>query len=248
MALVKTNGIVIKDQDYKENDKLLWIFSEKLGKITVVAKGAKKNNNKLFSSALPLCFGEYILFKGKGIPNISEARVINSFRGCLEDLEKLTYTTYLCELIDISMVEEEPNYELFKEFITSLYLLSSGALDHELLVRSFELKLLKSTGYGLDLNKCCVCKRNIAYCDYISLSQGGGVCFNCEKKYGIEVSSETYNILRYLNQYPVQSIYKLRLNKVIKKELQDIMINIIYNVYQRKPKSLEMLRLIKDGE
>ena len=49
MSLIETGGVIIKAQEYKENDKLLWIFTEKLGKITVIAKGAKKNKSKLFS-------------------------------------------------------------------------------------------------------------------------------------------------------------------------------------------------------
>ncbi|WP_275936071.1 recombination protein O N-terminal domain-containing protein [Clostridium haemolyticum] len=33
---------MLKTQDYKENDKLLWLFTEKIGKVCAIAKGAKK--------------------------------------------------------------------------------------------------------------------------------------------------------------------------------------------------------------
>ena len=48
MGTIKTRGIVIKTQDYKENDKLVWIFTEDLGKITAIAKGAEKIKVKIF--------------------------------------------------------------------------------------------------------------------------------------------------------------------------------------------------------
>ncbi|MEW8956402.1 DNA repair protein RecO [Clostridium sp.] len=246
LALVKTLGVVLKEQDYKENNKLLWIYTEKNGKITAIAKGAKKNSNKLFSASLPLTFGEYVLFKGRGLYTISEGRIINSFRGCLDDLEKLTYSTYLCELIDISMVDDEKNEGLFKELVTSLYLLNSNALDNEVLIRAFELKLLKSTGYALDLDNCCKCRRRLSYCDYISLAYSGGVCNNCEKSYGIPISSSTYNVLRYLNSHSLDNIYKLKINANIKEEIYSVMKSLIGSVYQRRPKSLDMLDIIKE--
>ena len=38
--------MVLKVQDYKENDKLLWILTEDYGKVSVIAKGARKSKNK----------------------------------------------------------------------------------------------------------------------------------------------------------------------------------------------------------
>lgn len=54
MNIITTRGVVIKTQDYKENDKLVWLFTEKLGKISLIAKGARKNKSKLMSITLPL--------------------------------------------------------------------------------------------------------------------------------------------------------------------------------------------------
>ena len=142
------------------------MYTEKLGKITVIAKGAKKNSNKLFSSSLPFCFGEYLLFKGKNLYTLNEGRLINSLQGLLSDLEKLTDGSYLFELMDIAIVEEESNRMLFREFVSSLYLLDTEVLDYELLTRSFELKLLKATGYGLELNNCALCRKSNSLAKY----------------------------------------------------------------------------------
>ena len=39
LSLVKCNGVVIKTLDYKENDKLVWLYTDNYGKITTVARG-----------------------------------------------------------------------------------------------------------------------------------------------------------------------------------------------------------------
>lgn len=132
LSIEKTKAIIIKAIDYKENDKLIWAYCEEIGKITFIARGAKKSKSKNLSLTLPLCFGDYIFFKGRNLYNLQEGRIINSFQGLLNNLDKLTYSSYICELIDICVQEGEVNRALFKEFITCLYLLNTDAMDYEL--------------------------------------------------------------------------------------------------------------------
>lgn len=195
---------------------------------------------------MPLCFGEYVLFKGKNLYNLQEGKIINSFQGLLDNLEKLTYSTYICELIDICVEEGEVNKILFKDFITCLYLLNTDAMDYELLIRAFELRLLKVTGYSLVFDKCSICKQNISTSQYISLSHYGGVCEQCKKDHGLFISKATYNALRFLNNVPMDKIYRLNITKEIKKEIEKVTTFIINSNYSRRPKSLEMLNYIKE--
>ncbi|MGL5820655.1 MAG: DNA repair protein RecO [Sarcina sp.] len=244
MGLLKTSGIVIKALDYKENDKLIWLYTEHYGKISAVAKGAKKSKSDFFSVTLPLCFGDYLLFKGKGMCRLSEGKMRNSFQGLLNDLEKLTYATYLCELIDIATEDEEKNFNLYKDFVTAIYLLDTDALDYELLTRAFELKLLKATGYGLNFDTCVCCKKKLQTSVYINFSYYGGVCDTCEKENGIYISKVGFSALRFLNNATLDKVYRVNLDKETKKELARVTEEIIANNYSRKPKSLEMLKFI----
>lgn len=246
LSLYKCSGVVIKAQDYKENDKLVWLYTDTLGKITTIAKGAKKSKNKLFSVTLPLCYSEYMVFKGKALYNLQEGKIQNSFQGLMNNLDKLTYSSYICELIDIALLDGESNKLLFKEFITTLYLLNTDALDYELLIRSFELKLLKATGYGLNLEQCSSCKKKISVSNYISLSYFGGICDECPKEHGLYISRGAYNALRFLSNTSSDKIYRLNLSKDIKKEIEKVTTFIISSNYARKPKSLDMLNYIKE--
>lgn len=246
MSLFKTSGVVIKVQDYKENDKLVWLFTEKFGKITAIAKGSKKSKSKLFAVTLPLCFGDYMVFKGKNLYNLQEGKIQNSFQSLMGNLDKLTYSSYLCELIDIAMMDGESNVALYREFITTLYLLNTDAIDYELLIRSFELRLLKATGYGLMLDNCAICRKKLKVANYISLSNFGGICDECPKNHGLYISRGTYNALRFLTNMKQDKIYMLNLSDDIKKEIAKVTTFIISSNYAKKPKSLEMLNYIKE--
>ena len=122
LSVFETKAVIIKTQDYRENDKLVWFYTEKLGKITAIVRGAKKSKSKFLSLTLPLCYGEYMVYKGKNLYTLQEGKIINSFQGLLNNLDKLTYSSYLCELIDIACEENEVNEKLFKDLVTILYL------------------------------------------------------------------------------------------------------------------------------
>lgn len=246
LSVFESKAIIIKTQDFKENDKLVWLYSEELGKITAVAKGAKRSKSKFLSLTLPLCYGVYMVYKGRNLYTLQEGKLINSFQSLLNNLDKLTYSSYLCELIDIACNDGEANKALFRDFVTTLYLLNTDALDYELLIRSFEIKLLRSTGYTIMLDKCTICGKKINISNYISLSHYGGVCESCPKEHGLFISKGAYNSLKFLMSMNMDKLYRLNLNHEIKKEIEKVTTFLISNNYAKKPKSLEMLKYIKE--
>lgn len=227
---------------------MVWFYTEKLGRISAIAKGAKKNRSKYFSNTLTFTYGDYILYKGKSMYTLNEGTIIDSFQGVLSDFDTISYASYLCELIDISMAEEESNRELFKEFVTAFYLIKSKACDLETLARVFEMKVLKATGYGLNLHRCCICKEPISSSNYINIQYLGGVCSKCQKLNGMRVSPAAYNIIKYLNNLTLEKSYRVTIPSNLKEEIEKFLGTIIDQSYLRKPKSLETLNFIKRSE
>lgn len=232
--------MVLKVQDYKENDKLLWILTEEHGKISVIAKGARKSKNKNFSNTLPFCFGEYVLFKGRAMYSLNEGRIIDSFQDVLNNYDTLIYGSYFNELVDIA-IEEEPCNEIFIYLIKAFFLMRNGAVNLETLARAFEIKLLKATGYGISLENCGVCGNKINNSDYISFQFYGGVCSNCEKRYGTHVSVAAYNGIKFLSRVDLEKVGRLSLDEKTKQEIYKVLTTFIELNYRRKPKSLSLL-------
>lgn len=246
LSVFKTRAVVIKTQDIKENDKLVWLFSEKLGRISTIAKGSKKGRSKLLPTTQQFCYGEYIVFKGKSLYTINEVEIIDSFQGLLKNLDSIIYASYLCELVDICSGEEESHRELFKSFVTAFYLMKNNACDFEALARAFEVRILAMTGYSLCLDYCSSCRKKITSSNYIRLDLLGGVCSECDKINGSYISLSAYQALRFLSKIPFQNLYRLTLTKETKEELYKITSYIISQNYLRKPKSLEALNFLKN--
>lgn len=240
MSTIKTRGMVLKVQDYKENDKLLWILTEEYGKVSVIAKGARKSKNKNFSNTLPFCFGEYVLFKGRTMFSLNEGRIIDSFQDILNNYDTLIYGSYFNELVDIA-IEEEPCNEIFVDLIKAFFLMRNAAVDLDTLARTFEIKLLKATGYGISLEHCAVCGKKMNSSDYISFQFYGGVCESCDKQYGTHVSLSAYNGIKFLSKVDLEKVGRLTLDERTKLEINKILTTFIELNYRRKPKSLSLL-------
>ncbi|MGH4125844.1 MAG: DNA repair protein RecO [Clostridium sp.] len=244
MSILKTRAIVIKTQEFKESDKLVWLFTEEFGKITAIAKGARKNKSKYVSSTLPCSYGEFILFKGRNLYTINEVTIIDSFQQLLRDLETITYASYFNELIDIAMENEEANSELFKDFVSAFYFIKNDVMDIEVLARAFETKLLKATGYGMNFEQCVRCRKKITISNNIDLQSYGPICKECEKVNSIYISNPTYNTLKFLNNFGMDKINRISVSQSTKIELYKILSIIISQNYTRKPKSLEMFNYL----
>lgn len=193
------------------------------------------------ASTLNFCFGNYTLFKGKSMFSLNEGEIIDSFQEFLSDLDRISYASYLCELIDISMVEGESNRPLFKELLTSFYLIKNEVGDIATLVRAFEIKLLNLTGYGLNTDHCVKCRKKLNTSNYISYEYYGAICTDCERNNGKFVSYAAFNTLKFLSKLQLDKIYRVNLNHEIKDEIYSILSDLMFQSYGKKPKSLEIL-------
>ena len=76
---IKVNALVIKAIDYKENDKILTLYSLEKGRLSANIKGVKKPKAKLKFASEPFCFAEFILAEKLGKYTVINASYKNSF-------------------------------------------------------------------------------------------------------------------------------------------------------------------------
>jgi DNA repair protein RecO (recombination protein O) len=191
-----------------------------------------------------LCFGDYTLYKGKGAWFMNEGIIIDSFQNLLKDLESIAYSSYICELIDLTLTDEEVNRDVFQDAIKCMYLMKNNVGDIEVIARAFEIKIIKYAGYNIILNRCTKCGKSIKMSKYFDIKNLGAVCDSCGDNMTLGISGKCYSAMVFLSNLSIENIYKVNLNEQIKKELYKINNILISEVGVRKPKSLEILKLI----
>lgn len=188
----KVDSLVLKSIDYKDNDKILTLFTLQNGKVTAAARGVKKAGAKLKFCAQPFCFAEYVLAKKGERRTVISATNTDGFYALREDIEKFYAACAVCEVCDILLFEGIINEELFLYAVTALKSMCEGDGVEELI--RFMIKALSLSGYMLSLEACAECGSLLKGRVYFDISGGCFYCGECAK--GAGTGENTYNLLR----------------------------------------------------
>jgi DNA repair protein RecO (recombination protein O) len=192
---VKTEAIVLKTVDYKDNDKILTLFSPDLGRITAGAKGVKKQKAKLSFAAQPFCFAEYILAEKGGRYTVTGAYLHESFFSLRYDIVRFYAACALAEICLTLLYENESYQGLFIALIEGLKALSLAEEDAAEAVIAFVIVALRECGYPLDLGYAEECDGDIGELLWFDFADGKFASFDrCER--GERASVSTYHTLR----------------------------------------------------
>ena len=192
---VKTEAIVLQTLDYKDNDKLLTLFSPTLGKITAGIRGVKKPKARLSFAAQPFCFAEYVLAEKGGRYTVTSAYLHESFFELREDITRFYAACAAAEICRALSVENEAHEGLFIGFIECLKSLCLAGEDSAESLVSFALIALRESGYPLDLGYLEECEGDLSDKLWFDFSDGKFTSFErCVQ--GERASLSTYHTLR----------------------------------------------------
>jgi DNA repair protein RecO (recombination protein O) len=177
VVLVRVEGIVIRSIDYGEGNKILSIFSKEAGKLSVMARGAKKLKSRLTAIAQPFTYGEFVIYKAGQMGTLNSGEIGNAYQGLREDIHKAAYASYLMELTERTMGENERNAPLFDQLKAALDAIDEDK-DPQIVVHIYELKILAIAGYMPELGQCVSCGSTEGAMS-LSIPMGGTLCTRC---------------------------------------------------------------------
>jgi DNA repair protein RecO (recombination protein O) len=142
-------GFVLHSLPYRETSLIVELFSRKLGRLAVVAKGARRPQSALRAVLLQFQPIEFMV-AGKG-----ELRTLTraEWQGGLPmpSGAALLFAFYLNELLVRLLMREDPHPGLYEGYVQALRSLAEQGAREEVL-RRFEWQLLKEIGYAPDLS------------------------------------------------------------------------------------------------
>ena len=154
---IETRGIVLYNREFREDDKLVKIFTEKSGKRMFFVKHAGKS--RLNPMLQPLVTADMLLkINDDGLSYIDDVQDVQVYKKINADLFALSYATYVLALADASIQDNQVDPALFAFLEKTLSLMEEG-LDYEVLTNIFEIQILSRFGVVLNLHECCFCHR-----------------------------------------------------------------------------------------
>lgn len=186
MSTYKTEGIIIRRNNFLEASLILDIYTRDYGKIEAVARSARKAKGKLKGHLELFLDTDLVLAYGKNIDTITSSVTVESFLNLRNNLELSFGAYYILELVDKMTAEGHRDEKVFNLLRRALLFLDVGT--RQCLVSTmaaktvlfFQINLLDLTGFSPELNKCIFCRKEIkSGNNHFSFSMGGVVGSRC---------------------------------------------------------------------
>lgn len=241
---IRTDGIVIREQNAASQDKLITLLTKEAGLLKAFVNGGRNPKNKNVSSTDLLCFSDFSLEKTKkGTFYIKEATAKNVFFSLREDIVTLSLAQYLAELTNELAPREENASEFLSLLLNSLHLLSKGEKDKDIIKSVAELRMLTISGYMPQIvgcNKCGVFESEKMYFDSFS---GELFCNSCQPaRKLIALSPGAVTALRHICLSESSKIFSFNLPKEALEELNNATEKYTLSISGKKFKTLDFYK------
>lgn len=214
MSNVKTNGIILSEHNLGDFDKMLTMLTPGFGKISCVAKGARRPNSSLLAGTQIFCFGEYVMFKGTNTYHINSCETIEIFYDLRTDLDKLKYAMHILKIVQDVTQENQNCYRILQLLLNTLYTIAKIDKDLDLILSIFKLRLLSILGFTPITQKCINCGETQEIYKF-SLRDNGFKCDSCSRqdKSTIKMSQSTQNAIIYTITAPPKKLFSFNLKE-----------------------------------
>lgn len=175
---IQTPGLIIKETNIGENDKLLYILTKEHGIIRAFADGVRRMKSKNSAATSLLCYSDFTLYQNRDTYKVGHSAPIEMFFDLRYHLEELSLAQYFCEMaLRLTPEEFEPT-EILRLLLNSLYFLTNQTKPLNIVKAVTELKLISLAGFMPNLTGCASCGEDIAF--RFSYSEGCLFCLECE--------------------------------------------------------------------
>ena len=244
MGYVKTKGIIIREVNTGEADKIVTIFSKNFGKLTGSVKGARRPKSKFVAGAQFLCYSDFVLFKGKDMYSINSCDVIESFYEIRNDIVKLTYAAHTVDIILEVVQENQPAQRVLQLLLNTMHMLCKTDKSPELVIRIFEIRLMAILGYAPNVSGCMSCGREDVERGSFSFKMCGVLCSSCKMldKLSQDISTGTYKALNHIIYAKLAELYSFNLSDTVLAELGRITKRYLRDRLERDFTKLDFLK------
>jgi len=243
-----TPAIVLRTWSFGESDRIVSFLTESHGKLTGIAKGAKRSRKRFVNSLEPFSLVN-LRFQDRTHSNLAfilASDLSLGFKHLSTSLEKIFLASYLVEITEGLVGEREENRLVFRHLKDGLIHLENQAMSMSFLT-FFELKLLELAGYQPLLDGCRRCGRErrdpSTTCWHFSARDGGILCEPCSRfrREVVPLSAATLEMLINLQEAKNLIAFDISPPTAISKEIRSAVLRFIEFHMEREIKSAVFL-------
>lgn len=193
MTLVHTEAIVLRTYNLAEADRIVVCLTRSAGLVRAVARGARRMKSRFGASLEPFTFINLDFYEreNRELVSISQAEIAKSNFDLAAQPEAAEALGYIAELVSEFAPPHEANEKLYRMVTACVEALAPMAGRPELVLRYFEIWLLRIAGLFPDLQRCVRCNRLFTEDDVVYIdAELRTRCYPCGHGIGSVLSIE----------------------------------------------------------
>src|SRR6266850_5070774 len=153
MPSLETDALVLRTYNFGEADKIVVCLTRGSGLIRGVAKGCRKLKSRFGAALEPFTLARisYHHKENQDLVSLRQAEILKSHFDLSSQAETLTGLAYMGDLVVEFSPPYEPNERLFRMVTACLEAISESQPDLQIILRYFEVWLLKLEGFLPDI-------------------------------------------------------------------------------------------------
>ena len=193
----KTEAVVLRSIRFGEADRILHLYSQRLGRIGAIAKGARKPRSRFGGRLEPFFRLDLVLHQGRGqLATVTSAATVEGYPRLRSSGAGIGAAARACDAVLRLLDAAEPNaagYHLLCRYLALLDQSHPGEGGGLGTALSFRLKLALAAGFAPELASCARCGE-AEHLSGFSGAAGGVVCVSCERG-SFELSEEAHRFM-----------------------------------------------------
>lgn len=244
----RADAVVLRAVGYGEADIIATVYARGLGKLSVLARGARRHKRR-FGAALDLFTVSRMELRPKpqaDLWTLAAAEARESFATIAGDVAAFAHASYAIEITRELCAAEQPDDDVF-DLLVELYreLSVHGAMPVRL--RAFELSLLRLIGLGPAISACAACATDVPPGEVtFDPGRGGILCAACASRtvspLRTSLSADALAFLRRVQGAPsLAETGPASVSAEVNEELRRLLTSQVLHHIGRPLKSLEFI-------
>ena len=242
MTDFKVNGLVIREADYGDNDKLLTVLTEKHGKLFVVGKGVKSLKNRHMACAQLFSYASFNFRKRGNFYYITDSDLIENYYEIRNDIVKLSLAAYICDVLCEVGREGIEEKDILKLALNTFYAIAKDIRPLEFIRAAFQLRIATECGFMPDLSGCYICNDSAPALAHIDIMNGNFVCDKCRASASFTIVKDSFyetgaekpiSIVSYAVLLAMRYICSCRQERFLSFSLEENEYNMLYQVCEK---------------
>ena len=206
-----TCGLVLRETDTRDADKILTVLTPDRGKLAVIARGARRKGSRVAAACQLLAYSEMTLYERGQWTMLDAANTIELFGGLRQDLTALSLAAYFAELTEA--VADGCGGDVLPLLLNALYALSALRKPPQLVKPAFQLRLMALAGYEPMADACALCGAPEPENPMLDVVHGVVHCGKCREKGGLSLPLTAAGLaaLRYILYGDAKRLYSFAL-------------------------------------